>query len=327
MFDFREGLHAALCSPEPQVWNFKGLEMTHLGAGEVQMKTKFMPTLELASKMKVWYAPGNEKPSPLEYEVIAPEEEWWPPTGKNSMAGYSTAVDGQVLAVSPWNPKCARQGCRVIPELVCKCRLARCCGELCQREDWKEHWKTCWWARGQPNAEGQQVVMRAEAKAGGTGRGMLGQIQRHICDVLKLAALKSLARNVLLLRCWRHGASVEQMPDSLGKMQAVEDAKQSNKIWALLRREVTLAMQETNPNNNASGSMRMIVLDDMDARTSRLVRGAEELIMSRVVVFLLEMKVKENPYKRKACAIEVPQTSADAEAAEQEHNSAHRLPQ
>ena len=170
-------------------------------------------------------------------------------------------------------------------------------------------------------------MMRAEAKAGGIGRGMLGQIQRHICDVLKMVALKNLARNVLLLRCWRHGASVEQMPDTLGKMQAVEEARVSNKVWALLRREVTLGMQETNPANSASGSMRMVVLDDMDARISRLVRCAEELIVSRVAVFLLETKLKENPHKRKASAIEVQQVSADGNGAEQEHAGAHCLPQ
>ena len=49
--------------------------------------------------------------------------------------------------------------------------------------------------------------------------------------------------------------------------------------------------------------------------------------MSRVVVFLLETKLKENPNKRKASAIEVQQVSADRYRAQQEHVGAHCLPQ
>jgi hypothetical protein len=300
------------------VWNFKGLEMTHRGAGEVQMKTKFISTVELASKMM------GARPPPLEYEAMQPEEEWWPP---NSMVGFSTAMDGQVLSVSPWNPKCAGQGCRAIPQLVCKCRLARYCGKFCQKEDWKKHWKTCWWARRQPNTEGHQVVMRAEANAGGIGRGMWGQILRHIRGVLRMVALRTMARNVLLLRCARHGATVEQILDTHEKVQAVEEAMMSSKAWMLLRSEVNLGMQETNPANSASGAMHMVVMDDMDARIARLVRCAEELIVSRVSVFLLEMQLKENPHKRKVDASEVQQVSADGNGAAQERTGAHCLPQ
>ena len=71
----------------------------------------------------------------------------------------------------------------------------------------------------------------------------------------------------------------------------------------------------------------MVVMDVLDARISRLVRCAEELIVSRVAVFLLETKLKENPHKRKASAIEVQQVSADRYRAQQEHAGAHCLPQ
>ncbi len=58
------------------------------------------------------------------------------------------------------------------------------------------------------------------------------------------------------------------------------------------------------------------MLNELDARIGRLVKGAEEVIVSRVVIFLLKMKYDETPKKRKASILNAANAHANDFSAE-----------